>query len=270
MRAIKGYKDEWRVQEYLLITFFISWLAWGLLVLLTVLDTITLVSPLGIILFVLGGFGPTISAIMCIEGKITFKGVMSFIFQKRKGTFWVFALFAILLVLTTVLSSRELNPAEPWYILPVLLLITTFFGGGNEEPGWRGTLQPTLERIVEQRIKNKRVAFVATALIIGLVWGLWHLPLWFVPGASQQSIPFFLFMAMAILLSFFLGCIYRRTSSVFYAMLMHGLSNVLLSALVIKVNWILVVGLLAMLILSVVLATKDKPSSRTTKTESAP
>lgn len=260
MRAIKGYKDEWRVQEYLLITFFISWLAWGLLVLLTVLNVITLTNPFGMLLFVIGGFGPTISAILCIEGQITIKKIFSFIFQKQKGTLWVLLLFAGLLILTFTTSSRELNPAEPWYLLPVLLLVTTFLGGGNEELGWRGTLQPTLERIIERRIKNRRVAFVVTMTVIGLIWGLWHLPLWFVAGSTQQGIPFHLFMIMAILLSFYLGCIYRRTGSVFYVMIAHGLSNVLLTALIVKINWILVVGLLIMLILAIILADKKKPA----------
>lgn len=260
MRAIKGYKDEWRVQEYLLITFFISWLAWGLLVLLTVLNAITLASPLGILLFVIGGFGPTISAIMCIESKITAKKVFAFMFQKQKRSLWTLLLFSGLLILTIALSSRELNPAMPWYVFPIVLVVTTFLGGGNEELGWRGTLQPTLERIIERRIKNKYLAFIATMIIIGLIWALWHLPLWFVPGSTQQGIPFVLFVVMAILLSFYLGYIYHRSNSVFYTMIFHGLSNLLLSIFIIKVNWIMVVGLLAMLILSIILAGRTKAS----------
>lgn len=253
MRAIKGYKDEWRIQEYLLITFFISWLAWGLLVLLTVLGAITLMSPLGIILFVLGGFGPTISAIMCIEGNITTKSVFKFIFTHQKKTFWVFGLFALLIIAVVALSSMELNPAEPWYLLPILLIITTLVGGGNEELGWRGTLQPTLERIIARRVKNKTLAFCLTMVLIGAVWGLWHLPLWFVTGSTHQAMPFALFILMAVLLSFYLGYIYRRTGSVLYCMIFHGLANVMLSAFIIKINWILIVGLLVMLILAIVL-----------------
>lgn len=54
MHTIKGYKDEWRIQEYVLITFFISWLSWGILILLTNLKAITFNHPLGMILFGVG------------------------------------------------------------------------------------------------------------------------------------------------------------------------------------------------------------------------
>ena len=64
MHKIKGYKDEWRVQEYLLITFFISWLSWGILVTLSALGIAKLNSIVGMIIFVIGGFGPTITAVL--------------------------------------------------------------------------------------------------------------------------------------------------------------------------------------------------------------
>ena len=98
MHTIKGYKDEWRIQEYLLITFFISWLSWGILILLTALKFISFQSVLRIILFMIGGFGPTIAAIMCLEGKISFKKIWQFITEHKKKTIGYLLLFAGLMI----------------------------------------------------------------------------------------------------------------------------------------------------------------------------
>lgn len=253
MRTIKGYLDQWRIQEYLLITFFISWLSWGVLIVLTALNVITFSSPLGILFFGIGGFGPTISALICLEGKLTFSKVRNFIFDHKKRTFGYLLLFIILETAAIGLSSMQTNSSMPWYALPVVFLACTLFGGGNEELGWRGTLQPLLERVCEKKIKNTTLRFVVIALCIGAIWGIWHLPLWFVNGSTQQSMPFGWFFLSAMILSFWLGCVYHKTKSVFYCMLLHGLSNVLMSFFIIEVNWVLVTGFLILTVVSIAL-----------------
>lgn len=259
MRTIKGYLDEWRVQEYLLITFFISWLSWGILILLTNLKIVEFNSPLGMIIFGLGGFGPTISAVMCLDGKITFKKVINFIFSHKRGTLGYLLLFGVLETLFISISSLETNPAIPWYALPIILLVCVFVGGGNEELGWRGTLQPIMERIMGKKIKNKTLSFILATCIVGIIWALWHLPLWFVVGSTQRSLNFALFAISAILLSFWLASLYRRTHSVFYCMLLHGISNLLMSFFVLKVNWILCVGYLLVTVLALALTKNTTP-----------
>lgn len=259
MRKIKGYLDEWRIQEYLLITFFISWLSWGILILLTNFGVINFSSILGIILFGIGGFGPTISAILCIDGKITWRKLKTFIFSHQKRTIFYLLLFAILEIAVIALSSMEINPEMPWYALPVVFVIVTLFGGGNEELGWRGTLQPLLESVMQKKIKNRTLSFIVTTVATGIIWAIWHGPLWFVAGSTQQGIPFCLFAVSCILLSFWLACIYRRTQSVFNCMILHGLSNTLMSFFVIKVNWILCIGFGILTVLAVLLSYKIKP-----------
>ncbi len=254
MRTIKGYLDEWRVQEYLLITFFISWLSWGVLILLTALNIAKFTDPIGMIFFVIGGFGPTISAIMCIDGKMSLKKIVNFIFTRKKRTFGYSLLFIILEILVVALSAAGTNAEMPLYALPFVFLTCAFVGGGNEELGWRGTMQPLLEKIFSKKIKNPVLSFIVTTLLVGVVWALWHLPLWFVSGSTQQSINFGWFAIDAVIQSFVLACVYRRTGSVFNCMLLHGLINVLMSFFVIQINWIMIIGTILMVILATLLA----------------
>jgi len=55
---------------------------------------------------------------------------------------------------------------------------TLISGPLSEEFGWRGYLQPRL---------RLRLGHMATVLIIGAGWGLWHLPLFFLNGTGQQT-----------------------------------------------------------------------------------
>jgi membrane protease YdiL (CAAX protease family) len=74
-----------------------------------------------------------------------------------------------------LLTGRDL---PPWPYdgtlaqLPMAILaafsLRFFFGGANEEPGWRGFLVPHLQ---------KTYSPLLTSLIISVFWGLWHLPL---------------------------------------------------------------------------------------------
>ena len=78
---------------------------------------------------------------------------------------------------------------------------------GHEELGWRGILQPLLD---------KKYTYWQSNLIVGSIWGIWYLPLWFIVGESHQGFPFILFFIYTLFLSFVLGLLYRQTKSVGY------------------------------------------------------
>ncbi len=68
--------------------------------------------------------------------------------------------------------------------------LTLLAGPLAEEFGWRGYLQPRIRR-------NHGVA--AASLLIGLIWAIWHLPLFFLHGTGQHAAGLFSVRAVALL-----------------------------------------------------------------------
>lgn len=233
-----------KLLDFLLITFAITYLCWIALAFLIRADVISLSHPVGVCLHMLGGFGPTIAAILLLDERKSFRTVWKFVFDRKENTAKYFWSFAFLEILIIGLSSLELNPELPLYLIPLVFIQAVCIYGGNEELGWRGIMQPLME---------EKLPFPAATLITGSVWGLWHIPLWFVEGTSQQNMPFVLFFLLGILLSFFLAAVYKKTGSVFCCCVLHGLTNSLLSLFVIKITAFLVAGLAFLLIWSIFL-----------------
>ena len=109
----------------------------------------------------------------------------------------------------------------------------------NEEPGWRGLMQPELQ---------KRFSPLTAALIVSVAWSLWHLPLYlngFYPGDLVGGmLGGFIFR---ILLSIFLAWFYNRSGgNLFLMMFLHTSFNTMVnflptSDLGLLVLWLVVV-----------------------------
>ena len=99
------------------------------------------------------------------------------------------------------------------------IILGTFVGGGQEEFGWRGFAQPELQ---------ERYGGLYAALIVGVFWGLWHLPQ-FVPGGFRADWPLELvgaYFVGIVAFSVLLGWVFNGSGgSVLLAMLMHGTDN---------------------------------------------
>jgi membrane protease YdiL (CAAX protease family) len=104
--------------------------------------------------------------------------------------------------------------------LPTLVGLSLLAGLG-EEPGWRGFGLPRLQ---------SRYGPVGGTVVLGSVWALWHLPVFFVDPRSAHGITdpvvlagMVLLTAVGILLySFFYTWIYNHTGSVLLMMVLHG------------------------------------------------
>lgn len=102
-------------------------------------------------------------------------------------------------------------------------LLVMFFdslirGPLGEELGWRGYLQIEL---------NKRFSLLRSSLIVGVIWGVWHLPLWFVSGFQGVNLLLYIVFFMVGLVSFsvIIGYIYGRGGNLLYAILLHQMLN---------------------------------------------
>ena len=226
---------------YLIITFAITYICWWGLALLTHLNIVNSSQGIFTVIHLIGGFGPTIAAIFVLSDKSP-KAILKYVFSCNKNSFGYLLLFCAIQALVIGVSSMETNPEITWFATPIVMLSATFLGGGNEEIGWRGIMQPELE---------KKFPFPIATLITGGVWMAWHIPLWFVEGTSQQNMNFALYCIYGLMLSFWLATIHKKTKSVFFCAIFHGFVNLLLSFFVIKVNAILVIGLLAALVFAI-------------------
>jgi membrane protease YdiL (CAAX protease family) len=87
----------------------------------------------------------------------------------------------------------------------------------GEELGWRGYAQLQLE---------KRTSPLTAATILGVLWGFWHLPTFYIPGLPQNGIPLPAFVLWTIALSILAAWLLKYTrASVLIATLFHGAAN---------------------------------------------
>lgn len=223
------------VIKYLAITFAITYVCWWGVAILVALTHFKYGDVLPTIIYILGNFGPAIAALFCLDGKNYFNSLKKFLLSYKKRGIWIFLLFCALITLTVGLSSMEWNPQMTVLNFLVTLLGSTFVYGGEEELGWRGVLQPVL---------SKKMTFPLAAIVCGAIWALWHLPLWFIEGHPNQAMPFRVQATLGIFLCFWLGIIYERSRCLPLCMLFHGYVNVLMSSFVLKLNFILIAGIL--------------------------
>jgi membrane protease YdiL (CAAX protease family) len=127
-------------------------------------------------------------------------------------------------------------------VLPLYALtfgLTALAQGGMEEPGWRGLLQPELQ---------KRFSPLVAALIVSAFWSLWHLPLYlngFYPGELVGGM--IGGAIFRVLLAIFLAWFYNRSGgNLFLMIFLHTCFNTLVnflptSDLGLLVLWLVVV-----------------------------
>jgi membrane protease YdiL (CAAX protease family) len=125
-----------------------------------------------------------------------------------------------------------------------LVFFTFWFGPLPEEIGWRGFAQDRLQA---------RWSPLLSSLVIGLVWALWHVPLFFVPGTFQHQLGwrsprFWIFSASLIPLSIVMTWVYNRAGrSTLAAALIHFSGN-LCGALIPKTTQLAGIELLLLIV----------------------
>lgn len=104
------------------------------------------------------------------------------------------------------------------WLTPFSVLISlVLLGQAGEELGWRGYALPRLA---------ERHGLARSSLVLGAIWALWHLPLFFVAAAEtfNQSFPRYTLQVMAV--SVAMTWLFAHTGgSLLLAMLMHSAIN---------------------------------------------
>ena len=229
-----------KIFNYLVLTLLISYGAWGLLIVLQRTSVIQWGTPISTILHLSGGFGPTIAGIVFGVEKKSWKNIREFLFSHKKGTWGILLIFSAAYTLLIALAMKETQ--MPYFTALFLLPILTLVGGGLEELGWRGVMQENIE---------KNMHFIPGTLIVGVVWAIWHIPLWLIEGAPQTQMPYLGFAISAVSLSFILAALYKGTKCVFACCVFHGVINTVMSIWVTKFNTVTYLLMAAVIVVSI-------------------
>lgn len=231
---------RYAVLLFFVLSFGIAWTWWGGVALLAPQASVALVVP--------GAWAPTLAALLItwrLEGRVGVGRLLRHVLRWRVGLVWygiaivgplLVALLALAIhallggttpTLTQVAARFGLGGQQAVLVLPMLPLIylVTLLSGGPlaEELGWRGFAQARLQ----QRLGPTRAG-----LVIGLLWGLWHLPLFFIAPAATSNIPLGWFIPLVTAWGVLFAGLYARTgNSVLLSMLLHAGVNFVVGAL---------------------------------------
>jgi len=219
--------------EFFIFSFLFSWLVWLAIIFFAPAEDLLL--PL----IFLGAFGPSLVTIFLMllrgnkeEQKDFWDRIINF---KRIGWKWylvILFIFPLILLLGYSFYSLVVGGEMPLLsdytggitsIGDFLFLLGIMLLGGPlaEELGWRGY---SLDLLQEKWGK------LNASLILGVIWVLWHLPLFFIEGTSQHQkgfgIAFWSWSLQILLISVIFTWVYNNTQrSILGAVFLHLMAN---------------------------------------------
>ena len=186
---------------FLLITF---GLAWGIIALYIAIPT-QMAAVFGEIsgqhpLFYLATYAPALAALVVVLWKTRWHGTRRFLGRlllwRAPAAWYAFLLFGIPLLFYAGAVWKGLSWAEliPVSSLSAYLVALALFAikGPIEEIGWRGLALPLLQR---------KMSPLGAGLVLGIIWGVWHLPAFFLSGTPQSAWSFTDFFIGTVALS---------------------------------------------------------------------
>lgn len=211
---------------FFVLTFVISWGAWAYVILtLPELDMKYLGSG-GMLLMVLGQWGPALSAVQVAaftRGKSGLKELFGRLKYRRGTARWILAalfLWAAISLTAALWQARATNQAlsfqwQQWArIFSLVVSALPLFFWGCEEIGWRGFALPRL---------LFRWNALAASIFLGLVWGAWHLPMfiWNIKGLNP-GMPFYTYLIFTVSVSVVMTWLLNHTQgSLLVAIFFH-------------------------------------------------
>ncbi len=212
-----------QASTFFVLAIVLSWLAW---VPLTVLPH---PGALRDVLLVAGSFGPAAAALVLSIDRFgwarTRRELASRATWRHPVSLWVVALagpatIMIVAIAVCTVAGRPVvgwqDPARLYLVVPVFLYVAVLGGPLGEEAGWRGYALPRLQHDHSP---------TTAALVVGLVWGLWHAPLFAVDGTVQRSVPVAAFGIQILTTSVLYAWLWNRTTSLPVVIAFHAAFN---------------------------------------------
>ena len=102
-------------------------------------------------------------------------------------------------------------------------------GPTGEEPGWRGYFFTEV---------SAKKGVLKGSVITGLVWGLWHTPLWLMEGLSPLDLVIYAisFIGAVVGISIIMGYIFGKHRNLIYCTIIHLLFNFLNALIIVDQN----------------------------------
>lgn len=183
----------------------------------------------------IGAFAPLAGAVTLIARKHGWKECWQFIktgfdFKVKPVFYLLAALVPVLIAVSSHYLASLFNlqvtdtliPEEmgnPYILIIPVFLFMGLVGGGQEEFGWRGYAQEPLQ---------ERFGIIKAALIIGFVWGIWHVPLWIMPGDDHARYSFIAFVVQTVSVSVTYAWIYNASGKkMITAWIYHAMANMI-------------------------------------------
>jgi membrane protease YdiL (CAAX protease family) len=248
------------------VTFVVTWAFWGVAIALGGPPT----SSPTVVPFLLGGFGPVFGAIAVrIRRARLGQPVPAHTVKFAQGIrfFWVLPLLMLAsgtvvaaAFLSHLLGGPDVSLTEGRTLIATAgglapFLVSMVIGGPlAEEPGWRGTAYPRLRASMNR---------YQAGLVLGVVWAIWHLPLFFIPGTIQASFGLFslsglMFSLSVIPMALLTGYAYER-AGVAAAMAVHFGVNTTIALLTVDSPITQGVVFGVQLLVAVVLVGRERP-----------
>ena len=185
---------------------------------------------LNIALMVVAGFGPSLAGFAVIAFFSSPAGLRDWAkrcLNWRLGWRWFVLAFLAppaLMLCALAMHAALVGGFPPMLASEQIPLAIANFGfvlliGGplGEEFGWRGYLMPGIAANLNWR---------AASLLIGVVWGVWHLPLFYMADTAQSQMAIPVFMLNILAGSVLFGWLFERTlGSVLPALVLHTSLN---------------------------------------------
>ena len=205
--------------RYLVVTFVIMLLSWGICLVCSAFGIYLTNMPLLYVPYLVGGLSPTIASFLVLKQRQDVSNFRQWLktlfdFKHNLASYLLLIGFAgVFFLILCVICGYQ--PGAPIFAL-VFMVPMMLFGGGLEEAGWRGILQPEVE---------EKYGYTLATLFVAVIWWLWHLPLFYIPGVSQYGTSFFEFGFNVLGLSFALSAIKKVTGSTWLCILFHCIIN---------------------------------------------